>query len=284
MFVFICWMNLRVSLGSIVKGFYFNPLRQTDYQIPVEDMKEHADNPQSNWTFNFRKYGNCVRANMEPFKLPRKFTFCWKHNHHFSESMNFINFVGTSHGKSILEDFDNNVSWRKMKGEHRMINFVVLHRNLYASLWHMVHETNWESNILGGIAGQGYDWYNWEHWCAAINYENGQAITYVNGIEDGATVVGDSHWMDPLMEANKFSFEEDLVTDVLFGCNMFNINDFPACFRSMGKMTDFQIFDIILTVNDMIGMTTCNGEKIEGNIINFKQDKFTVFGDNTKEI
>jgi hypothetical protein len=52
----------------------------------------------------------------------------------------------------------------------------------------------------------------------------------------------------------------------------------------MGKMSNFQLFDRILTVNEMIGMTTCAGEKIEGNLMNFKTDTFTVYGDNTKEI
>ena len=164
-----------------------------------------------------------------------------------------------------------------------MVNFAMLHRNRYGSLWHSVHDKNGESNGLGPNAGQGWDWYKWEHWCAAINYVDGQAISYVNGINDGGTITGKQFWMDPLNKANEFSSEEDLVTDVLFGCNMFNLIE-KTCFRSMGKMTDFQLFDRILTVNEMIGMTTCAGEKIEGNLINFKTDTFTVYGENTKEI
>ena len=278
-------MTFGCVLGSIEKGFHFNPFRKTDYQIPVEDMRKHADDPNSSWVFDFRKYGNCVRVNKEPFKLPRKFTFCWKHNHDFSESMNFINMVGTSHGKSILDDFDKKMSWRKMRGEHRMVNFVQLHRNNYGSVWHEVHESYSESNGLGPIAGEGWDWYKWEHWCIAVNFEVGQVISYVNGISDGATILGDDFWMDNLNKANEFSSEDDLVTDVLFGCNLYMVSMIPDnCFRSMGKMTDFQLFDRILTVNEMIGMTTCGGEKIDGNLINFKTDEFTIFGDNTKEI
>ena len=92
-----------------------------------------------------------------------------------------------------------------------MVNFINLHRNNWGTVWHQVHEEWAESNGLGPFAGQGWDWYKWEHWCAAINYEEGQAITYVNGIEDGGTILGDTHWMDPLTEANKFSFQEDVL-------------------------------------------------------------------------
>ena len=59
----------------------------------------------------------------------------------------------------------------------------------------------------------------WEHWCVAINFEEGQAISFVNGIKDGDTVAGDGS----LIEANKLSYEDDLITDVLFSCNLFNL-------------------------------------------------------------
>ena len=282
--IFLCLICFDFSLGSILKGYHFNPFRKTDYQIPVEDMKMHADDPQSNWSFNFKKYGNCIRPNIQSFKLPRKFTFCWKHNHDFSESMNFINLVGSSHGKSILDDFDNNVSWRKMRGEYRMVNFINLHRNNWGTVWHQVHEEWAESNGLGPFAGQGWDWYKWEHWCVAVDFEAGQVISYVNGIKDGDDISGDEKFMDPLNKANEFSFEEDMITDVLIGCNFFDLRE-STNFRSMGRMTELHLFDRILTVNEMIEMTTpCGGKKIEGNLINFKKDTFSIYGDNTKEI
>ena len=276
-------VSLDSSTGKIVKGFHFNPLRRTDYQIPIGDMVDHANNNQSSWVFNFTGYGNCVRANKEPFKMPRKLTFCWKHNHDYFDGFNFINLVGTSHGKSILEDFAKNVTWNKMRGQHRMINYLLLNRNFYGSLWHTVHNINGQSNGLAQMDGVGSTWYEWEHWCVAINFEEGQAISYVNGVKDGDTVAGDPFWLNPLNEANKFSFEDDLVTDVLFGCNFFNL-DFKTCFRSLGKSTEYHLFDRILSVNEMIGMTTCGGEKLQGNLINFSTDKFTVFGGNTREI
>ena len=74
-FLLFC-LSFDSSTGKIVKGFHFNPLRRTDYQIPIGDMIDHANNNQSTWVFNFKDYGNCVRANKEPFKMPRKLTFC----------------------------------------------------------------------------------------------------------------------------------------------------------------------------------------------------------------
>ena len=90
-------VNFDFLLGSIQTGYHFNPGRNADWQIPVSDMLKHEKDPESEWVFNFRKYGNCVRANVNPFKLPRKFTICLKKFHDFAESMNFINFVGFGH-------------------------------------------------------------------------------------------------------------------------------------------------------------------------------------------
>ena len=167
-----------------------------------------------------------------------------------------------------------------------MINFINLHRNLYGTVWHQVFEEWKDSNGLGPFAGQGWWWYKWEHWCVAVDFEVGQVISYVNGIKDGDTITGDSHFKDPLKVANNHSFEEDLVTDILIGCNFFDLRE-KTNFRSMGKMTEMHLFDRILTVNEMVGITTaCNSEKerLEGNIINFNKDTFEIFGNNTKEI
>ena len=76
-----------------------------------------------------------------------------------------------------------------------------------------------ESNRLVQMEGVGSTLYEWEHWCVAIHFEEGLAINFVNGIKDGDTVAGDGS----LIEANKLSYEDDLITDVLFSCNLFNL-------------------------------------------------------------
>lgn len=44
------------------------------------------------------------------------------------------------------------------------------------------------------------------------------------------------------------------------------------------------MFDRILTPKEMIGMTTCSGEKLAGNLINSNTDPYSVYGIHTKEI
>ena len=85
-----------------------------------------------------------------------------------------------------------------------------------------------------------------------------------------------------LIKANKLAYEDDLIIDVLFSCTLFNLY-MKTCLHSLGKSTKYNLFDKIWTVNEMIGMTTCDGEKLQGYLINCNTDKFTVFGKNTKE-
>ena len=281
----VLWIILKFCFCRLQKGYHFNPGRKADWQVPMSEMLEHEKNNNSQWVFNFTKHGNCVRANVEPFKMPRKFTFCLKKFHDFAESMNMINLVGTSHGGSILEDFKNNLTWNKIRGQHRMINYIVIHMMHWDVQWITVHETKSLSGGLARVKGQGITWYDWEHWCLGVNFEDGQLITYVNGEFDGANINGDEFWLDPLNQANNLSYADDMITDVLFGCNMFYPKEiYEQNFRSLGKMTDFHLFDRILTADEMVGMTTRNGKKLEGNLLNFNTDTFTVFGENTKEI
>ena len=50
----------------------------------------------------------------------------------------------------------------------------------------------------------------------------------------------------------------------------------------MGEITDLQMFDRVLTKNEMIGMTTCSGDKLTGNIIN-STTPFSLHGPHVKE-
>ena len=49
-------------------------------------------------------------------------------------------------------------------------------------------------------------------------------------------------------------------------------------------MTQWHLFDRILTADEMVGMTTCGGQKIPGNLIDFEKNTFEIFGRNTEEI
>ena len=47
---------------------------------------------------------------------------------------------------------------------------------------------------------------------------------------------------------------------------------------SYGKITDIHMFDRILTADQMVGMTTCSGKKLTGNVINSNTDPATLYG------
>ena len=66
------------------------------------------------------------------------------------------------------------------------------------------------------------------------------------------------------------------MTDVMIGCD-------PRR-ESYGQITDVQVFDRLLTADEMIGMTTCSGEKLSGNIINTNDHPFTLYGEQVKQV
>ena len=92
--------------------------------------------------------------------------------------------------------------------------------------------------------------------------------------------MGDGWFKKPLAEANKHLKVKNYVTDVVVGCIMTPVyrDSFPVWRQSFGKVTDIQVFDRILTDNEMIGMTTCGGEKLTGNLINSNKDPHTTYG------
>ena len=59
---------------------------------------------------------------------------------------------------------------------------------------------------------------------------------------------------------------------------MHHHTSFPVWLQSFGKVTDIQVFDRILSDNEMIGMTTCGGKKLTGNLNNSNKDPHTTYG------
>ena len=53
---------------------------------------------------------------------------------------------------------------------------------------------------------------------------------------------------------------------------------------SYGQITDIQMFDRILTPDEMVGMTTCGGAKLTGNIINSNTDPYSLYGRQVKQV
>ena len=87
---------------------------------------------------------------------------------------------------------------------------------------------------------------------------------------------GDDFFKIPLEWANQQTVEKDLVTDVMIGCDPWR--------QSYGKITDIHMFDRILTADEMVGMTTCSGKKLTGNVINSNTDPATLYGGQAQQI
>ena len=84
-------------------------------------------------------------------------------------------------------------------------------------------------------------------------------------MEDG----GEKYIIDPLKKVNEKIKTKNLVTGVLVGCEPW--------LRSYGRLVDLQVFDRLLTNDEMVQMTTCGGQKLEGNLIDSNKNPFMLF-------
>ena len=237
------------------------------FPISLEEMEAHESDPNSSWMFDFERFGHCARINVEAFILPKQFTACYTSNHDIADKFVFLAFLSTTSGNSIIDDFKNK-TYREMKAEDGIVNLIHFYKQFgWSGIWPVVGGHGYHK---GGLSGYLYGWKRWERWCAAFDLENGIYTTYVNGLDDGTQKHKD--WTKVMLdEANAKLSVKNLVTDVLVGCNPWD--------WSFGQITDIQVFDRILTPREMIGMTTCQGEKLTGNIINTNLHNFTLYGD-----
>ena len=96
----ICFQEI---FSQKLRGFHFNKDRPVLWSKPSHEL-----NKNSSWVFNFEEYGNCLRLDV-PLELPKKFTFCYKVNHDFTDAFTFLNLVSTKSGKSAVEELRNNL-------------------------------------------------------------------------------------------------------------------------------------------------------------------------------
>ena len=265
----------RIAIAEITPGFHFNADRikksheGSEGKMPITSsaMKAHELDPNSSWIFNFEKYGHCTRINVSPFILPKRWTVCYKSNHDIADTFVFLAFLSTKSGNSIIDDFKNK-TYREMKTEDGIVNLVNFRvRWGVSGIWPFMGSGAYHKN---GLSGFTYGWKRWEQWCAAFDLESGQYTTYVNGVDDGTQI--HTEWTNHVIdEANAKLKVKNLVTDVMVGCDPWD--------WSFGQITDIQMFDSILTHDEMVGMTTCDGDKLSGNIINSNTDSHTLYGD-----
>ena len=95
--------HFDLSGAKVLKGFHFNKNRGQLWTIPSDEVKNNTD-----WYYDFAKYGNCLRMNIPPFTMPKQFTICYKINHDFYDTFYIMNMVSTKTGNSAMEDLKTN--------------------------------------------------------------------------------------------------------------------------------------------------------------------------------
>ena len=91
------------TISQKLRGFHFNKGRKQIWSLPSDEV-----NKNSSWIFDFEKYGNCARLDVPPFKLPRRFTLCFKQNHDIADIFTIFSMLSTKSGKSAIEDLKAN--------------------------------------------------------------------------------------------------------------------------------------------------------------------------------
>ena len=175
-------------------------------------------------------------------------------------------------GQSLVESFETKTYHEMMNSE---INTLLTARHFWGwpQVWVSVGE---KTKYFAGKSGIGHDWRRWQHRCLAFDFEIGLIVSYINGVEDGRDIADEKYIIDPLKEVNEKIKTKNLVTDVMVGCDPWK--------RSYGRIVDLQVFDRVLTHDEMVEMTTCHGKKLEGNLINSNRSPFTLFGPNAKNV
>ena len=129
---------------------------------------------------------------------------------------------------------------------------------------------------FNGKAGIRHSWLHWQHQCYAFDFEAGQVFSVFDGVEDGMDIGGDDYFKNPLEKVNNEIKTKSFVTDVLIGCDPWT--------KSFGKIVDIQVFDRLLSFDEMRGMTICGGKKLEGNIVNSNKDPYSLYGTKANDI
>ena len=97
------FLLFQQTISQKLKGFHFNKGRKQLWSLP-----EHEVNKNDSWFFDFEEYGNCLRLDVSPFKLPRRFTLCYKQNHDITDTFTFLSLLSTKSGKSAIEELKSN--------------------------------------------------------------------------------------------------------------------------------------------------------------------------------
>ena len=102
-FGILCLCIIEQLNAKTMRGFYINKKREQIFDNPEDHLEKNGS-----WMWDFTEYGNCVRYDIQPFKLPRQLSMCFKINHDFTDLFNIMNFMSTRSGKSVVEVLKEN--------------------------------------------------------------------------------------------------------------------------------------------------------------------------------
>ena len=206
-----------------------------------------------------------VRLDAPPLEIPNAFTWCtWYWIDFKHTEFTFFSWSGTTSGRSITEynDTDRD-SWRNLTDIH--------HRLFIMDLWYETLESCWGTKWDNMEKIEPPLYQKWRFFCLGVNLNQGTIVVYNDGklIDQKILDQGDNGFFKSL-EATK-NLTTGVITDIFLGGVPYQ---YPYFWNSFGRMSQVHMFNRILSHNEMVGMTTCGGMKLKGNLIDWETAKW----------
>ena len=217
----------------------------------------------------------CVRLEADPIPLPPRYTWCtW-----FKKEMNFRFFsfyalASTNDGKSIVEHAKRNnetrfYDWFYYWGTNRSVTVL-----LEFDTWYETLESVWGGYWDNMARFKDFKYQKWHALCLAQDTIAGKMTVYFNGALMDEKILEDNRVTSFQTRVNQTHDPANpTVTNVFIGCHPWGGYWW---YNSFGSQTQINWFDRILTHDEMIGMTTCGGKKLQGNLINWETSNFSI--------
>ena len=212
-----------------------------------------------------------VRLDAPPMEVPNEFTWCtWYWQDFKHREFTFFSWTGTTSGRSITDYTDPDVDgWYNLTyGYNWDPNMLRVHHNFFImDLWYETLESYWGTkwDNMGKIEPAIYQ--KWRFFCVGVNMEEATMVVYNDGelIDQKILEQGDDGFYNSF-EENK-NLTTGLITDIFLG----GLPKFSTSYwNSFGRMSQIHLFSRILSHDEMVGMTTCGGRKLRGDLIDWE--------------
>ena len=254
---------VTVEATELVKTFRFGANRKKN---------ELWTNSSQVWDWD---KANCVRLDQDPIPLPPKYTWCnWFRKEINAAIFVFYSLASTNDGQSIMEHAKRNnetpfKDWFYYYGANASVTNLLVYDTYYETL-----ESVWGGYWDNMARFKDFEYQKWYATCEARDTEAGKMTVYVNGELMDEKIMEDNR-RESFQQRVNFTSDptNPPVTDVFIGCYPWGGTWY---YNSFGSLTQVDWFDRILTHNEMVAMTTCDGKKQKGNLINWETANWTV--------